>query len=241
VNEPAGGGGSGEVGPVEEPKQRWRLTFRRRPTIEPTERAEGGSAASAWDQALAASSLPLCHTPGSIRLRLAFAAPLAPTVEGEAELVDFWLTERLPAWRVREAVGATVPSGHELVSIEDVWLGAAALPACVVGAVYRITLAGSPDSEALREATARLLAAEELPRERLKAGAVRTVDLRPLLEDVGVADSGPPVIVQLTTRHHPERGAGRPDDVMAALADASGQPVEAAEVVRERILLAGDA
>ena len=46
-----------------------------------------------------------------------------------------------------------------------------------------------------------------------------------------------PVIVRLRTRIHPELGSGRPDEVVAALADELGSPLEAAETVRERLLL----
>jgi len=46
--------------------------------------------------------------------------------------------------------------------------------------------------------------------------------------------------VRTRTRFHPELGTGRPEEVLAALADAAGRPLEAATIVRERLLLIDD-
>ena len=66
-----------------------------------------------------------------------------------------------------------------------------------------------------------------------------TYDLRPLLGDVAV-ESGPPVVVRARTRFDPELGSGRPEEVVAALADRMGAPLEMGAIVRERLLLDED-
>jgi hypothetical protein len=38
----------------------------------------------------------------------------------------------------------------------------------------------------------------------------------------------------------PNRGAGRPEEVLAALGDAIGEPLRPVRVVRERLVLVGD-
>ena len=61
---------------------------------------------AAWESAFAACGLPVAGLDApKPRARFALAAPLAATIPGEAELLDVWLVERLPAWRVREALG----------------------------------------------------------------------------------------------------------------------------------------
>ena len=64
-------------------------------------------------------------------------------------------------------------------------------------------------------------------------------DLRPLLIDVSVEPSPPP-IVRTRTRFHPELGTGRPEEVLGALADRFGAPLAARSIVREGLVLAAD-
>ena len=197
--------------------------------------------ADAWEAAVAASGLPVAWTDAATpRIRLSFGAALPAGVAGEAELIDLVLTERWPTWRVREALAGRLPAGWTLVDLYDVWLAGPALAGRVAAADYRIAIDGSVGAAAVREACERLMAAATLPRERIKGGAAVRYDLRPLLANIEVADAGPPVVVRARTRFHPELGTGRPDEVIAALAEASGGPLEAATVVRERLILADD-
>jgi hypothetical protein len=86
----------------------------------------------------------------------------------------------------------------------------------------------------------RLLAHERLPRERRKGGTVRTYDLRPLIAAMDVAGEPPAIELRMRTRIHPELGTGRPDEVVAALADVLGAPLVVREISRRRLLLAED-
>ena len=194
--------------------------------------------ADGWEEAIAGSGLPVAWTDAATpRIRLSFGAAMPVGVAGEAELMDLYLTERLPTWRVREALSARLPAGSTLVDLFDVWLAGPPLPSRVTAADYRITLAGAVTPAAVDAACARLLAAESLPRDRLKGGTTVRYDLRPLVVDVGMVEPGPPVVVRARTRFHPELGTGRPDEVIGALAEAAGETLEAASVVRERLIL----
>lgn len=227
--------------PAPEPRQRWRLTFRRDPV--PAELV-GRATIDAWQTALAASGLALAQLDAAGRPRVAFGAPLSAAAEGEAELAEIFLAERVPAWRVRETLAGRLPAGHELVAAEDVWLGAPPLPGRVVAADWRVELeAGAAEPEALRAAAERLFASSSLPRTRSKAGADKSYDLRPLLDDVRVArqaSPGEPLTVHIRTRFRPELGSGRPEEVVAALADLCGRDIVIRRTVRERLLLVED-
>ena len=59
------------------------------------------------------------------------------------ELLEVTLTERWPAWRVREALVDGLPAGWHLVDLEDVWVGAPPLPGRVAAADYRIAIEGA--------------------------------------------------------------------------------------------------
>ncbi len=195
-----------------------------------------------WEHAFATSALPVCGLDTRAgKPRFAFAAPLSPAIPGEAELLDVWLFERAPRWRVREALSDVLPAGWHMTDLYDVWLGEPPLPGRVVASVFRATLsaAEAPRSVALRQAAVGLLQATSLPRHRPKGEALVAYDLRPFLGNLEVASRLDGPIVRLTLRHDPEKGIGRPDEALAALAEAEGgQPLVVREIVREQIVLA---
>lgn len=158
----------------------------------------------------------------------------------ERELAEIVLTETLPVWRVRDELTRCMPPGWGLVDLHDVWLGAPALAGRVTGAVYRVTLDGDEDSAVIAAAASALMEAREVSRTRLKAGASVAYDLRPLLAGVGVVHPGPPVVLRIETRIHPERGSGRPEEVVGALTDELGHPLVTRSIARERLLLADE-
>ena len=223
-----------------EARQRWRLTFSRVPAAE-GETPSGRDYIALWEAALADCGLPVAMTDAG-RFRFALAAPLPARTSGRAELADLWLTERAPAWRVREALEGVLQRGHALVALEDVWPGAPALAGRVAAADYRVALHGALDEGAIAAAADRLLAADRLDRERAKGGGVKSYDLRPLIISLTAAADArdEQVAVRVRTRIHPELGSGRPEEVVAALAEELGTPLEATETIRERLVLSDD-
>jgi Uncharacterized protein conserved in bacteria (DUF2344) len=214
------------------PRQRWRIVLARdEPGVSVT--------TEAWEQWFEASGLSSFRPAGRDRPRVAFAAPLSPRMVGERELADVVLTDRQPAWRVREALGARLPDAWRLVDVFEIWLGEPALAGQLQAADYRIELVGA-DAQVVASAAASLLAAEHLPRERAKGASTVRYDLRPLLIDVRVTDPGPAVMAHVRTRFHPELGSGRPDEVVAALGESVGVDLIARRIVRQRLILADD-
>jgi hypothetical protein len=197
---------------------------------------------AAWESALRASGLPVVGLESeSGRLRFAIAAPLSPSVPGEAELADLWLTVRVARWTVRDALSAELPAGWTLVDLYDVWLGEAALPGQVVASVFLAIATVPPDAAtAIVRAAAAVVAAETVPRERLRSDRTVAYDLRPFIDDLAVAPCVGGAEIRMVLRHDPERGVGRPDEVLAELAHRSGAAIEDAAVVRERLVLASE-
>jgi Uncharacterized protein conserved in bacteria (DUF2344) len=237
-----------ETPPRNEPRQRWRIEFARDPVAADQ---VGRAALDGWQAALATSGLPLVVADsGDRRPRLTLAAALPAAARGEAELLEVWLTERRTLWQVREALAPVMPEAHRWVDAEDIWLGAPALPGLVAAADWRVaveirasaadqTQAGLGADSRVAGAARGLLAAASIPRTRAKGGAKKPYDLRPLLLDLRV-DDGSPIALAIRTRIHPELGAGRPEEVVAALAAAAGLDLEIRSQTRTRLLLAED-
>ncbi len=245
-----------------EARQRWRLLYAR---SESAPNLAQRDQHAAWEAGLRASGLPVVGQDlEPPRPRIAFAAPLGVGLPAEGELADLFLAERLPVAQVRAALEANLPEGHRLVELLDVWLGEAALPGQVAAADYRadVRVGGGADGDtaprrpdALSDAARRLLTASSLPRTRDKGGREVTYDLRPLLADINVIEipgptpddlAGPAasqrnlVQLRIRVRYDPERGVGRPEEVLAALAELAGLELSLEALVRERMLLAGD-
>ena len=228
-----------------ESRQRWRLTFARDPVAADQ---VGRVVIDAWAATLAACGLSVAglEPGGAGRARLTFAAPLPAVARGEAELAELWLLERVPAWVVREGLATRLPAAHHWIGAEGVWLGAPALAGRVVAAEWRVEVSGGGLDHARTTAAARaLIAARELPRVRMKGSAEKRYDLRPLFDDISVADGRSRAGVlelRIRTRFDPELGSGRPEEVVAALGEeaAASADLEVVSMTRERLILADE-
>ncbi len=208
--------------------QRWRIVFRRGAGAEPLAQRE---LTEAWLAGLDASGLP--------DRRLAIAVPLPIGMEAERELADLWLTRRVTIAAVRAAVQAALPAGLALVDLYDVWLGEPPLPGQVAAADYRVRIARPVDPSILERHGRALLAAAALPRERPKGERLIAYDLRPLLADVEpMAGPDGTTEIRVRVRHLADLGVGRPEEVVAALADQAGLELPIASIVRTTVLLA---
>ena len=211
------------------------------PAATEADRRTDGSGRS-WAAILGATGLPLVGEGGS-RVRVAQAAPLPLGIVGEREVVDAYLSERRTATDVRLAVSSALPREWLLVDLHDVWVGAPAAPAAVVAAEYRVLVEGAP-RWALEGAVLALLAAGSLPRERHRDKRTVAYDLRPLLLDLRVRGAGGEgVTLAMRLRHAPD-AVGRPEEVVAALAEPPARPSSAPlvvrSVVRERLVMVDD-
>jgi hypothetical protein len=225
----------GEPQPV--PRQRWRLVLARAAEAP----ALGGrESTEAWELALAATGLPLFRPAGRSRARFSLGAPLPIGMAAERELADIVLTDVLPVWRIRDVLSGRLPDGWKLVDVFDVWLGSPALAGRVTGAEYRVLVDGVVDARALAGAVVSLLDERQLPRARLKGGVSVAYDLRPLLTAAQMVAPGPPPVLRIRARIHPELGTGRPEEVVAALSELLGCPLAIASMTRERLILADD-
>jgi radical SAM-linked protein len=219
--------------------QRWRIVYRRDASASQlAQRAE----AEAWEGAVLRAGLP-CVGADAGRPRLGFAIPLPVGLRAEAERFDLPLTARSTAAAVRSALVGSVPGGHQVVDLHDVWIGEPSLVSRVVAADYRLVVravSGELEPGLLAAACRRLLEAERVERVRRKGDRDVAYDLRPFLLELCAEDGARGGVLVMRLLADQTTGVGRPDEAAAAVSEAAGVPLEIADGVRERLWLADE-
>jgi radical SAM-linked protein len=215
---------------MSESRQRWRLVFTRDDEARYLAHLD---AVRLWERAFRRGDIPVAVSEGfSPRPRLVFAAPLPLGMLAEHELADLFLAERLTLRDLRARLARGMPRGYRTVDLRDEWLGAPALAPQLAAADYRMTVLGAEPGD-LEAACARLLDTESIPRVRRRETKETAYDLRPLLLGlkVGQADSHDGTArLWVRLRHTQDRGSGRAEEVVAALAQELGLGAGTAEV-----------
>ncbi len=178
-----------------------------------------------WVRALRRARLPLYYSHGySPHPRLSFAAPLAVGITSQAELLDVYLSRRVSTLYFLQAVVPQLPSGVDVLRVEEVALSAPALQALVSFAEYQVTLETlglksiiPDDPSRTSERITALLSCATLPRERLRDGQLRAYDLRPLVADLWLEKWAPGRVTLGMRLVTGSQAAGRPEEVLAAL------------------------
>ena len=147
------------------------------------------------------------------------------SIPGEAELLDCGSIDRVPAWR---SARRSRPPCHPRSAWSRPTTSGSASPPCRAGRRRRCTARKSDPDASGRAASAapRVLARRAVPRERLKGDGAIALRPAPFIE-ASRSTGRRQVALRMTLRHDPERGIGRPDEMLAALADRARCPVEA--------------
>jgi len=230
-------------------RQRWRVHVARGPAARDVPHRD---ILAAWEERLDRTGLPLVLTEGrDPQPRVVFAAPVPVGMLAEREPLDLWLTELRRIHEVRAAVEAAIPSGHRVVDLYDVWIGAPSLPASVVAGDYLVTARpaapfasrGALAADAA-SACASILGSSLIPRERSKGGGAVSVDIRPHILGLTVAGAAagadPTLSIEMRLLLGGDRGVGRPEEVLAELGDRLAVELIADEIVRRRVVLADE-
>lgn len=188
-------------------RQRWRLRY-----------AKGGEArfvghldeARFWERVCRRAGLPLAYSQAfNPQPKIHFAAALPVGVEGENELLDVWLRERIEpgAWLPR--LIANLPPDFQIHAIDEVALDAPAMQSILDMADYELRFSAETDRTWLAGRVDLLLAQPSLPRPQRK-DPQKSYDLRPLIVRAEVLPTAPTIVLRLLA-------AGRITEVVAAL------------------------
>jgi hypothetical protein len=121
-------------------------------------------------------------------------------------------------------LNTTLPSGLQVLGVEQVDERAPALQTQVVSAEYEITLTETIDGSELKRKVDSVIEANSLPRERRG----KTYDLRPLIEELRLPADGK-IFMRLVAR---EGATGRPEEVL----DVLGIAFEGTRIERTRLI-----
>ena len=187
-----------------------------------------------WERAARRAELPLAYSQGfhpQPKMNMAAALPLG--FSSRCEVMDMRLEHDIPIENLPTRLNATLPSGLQVVDVEQVDERAPALQTQVASAEYQVTLTEPVDGSELKRKVDSVIASKSIPRERRG----KMYDLRPLIEELSLTPTpllegegqGVRVLMRLTAR---EGATGRPEEVL----DELGIAFEGTRIERTRLI-----
>ena len=197
------------------PLERLRITFSKGAALKYISHLD---LARTWERVFRRAGLPVAYSQGfNPRPRFQIAAALPVGVSGRSEMLDVWLTESMVPSEATSRLRAALPSGLEVLDIEEVNLRSPSLQSQMRAAVYRASVRSPEPSEAICQRVSALLEMPNLPRRRQHKGRQQTYDLRPFIQSIEVELGGEGEHVLTMRLQASPEGAGRPDEVLDVL------------------------
>jgi radical SAM-linked protein len=178
-----------------------------------------------WERAARRAELPLAYSQGfhpQPKMNMAAALPLG--FSSRCEVLDLKLEHDIPLDSLATRLNETLPSGIQVLDVEQVDERLPALQTQVAAAEYEVTLTEAVDGSELRRKVDSVIESTSLPRERRS----KTYDLRPLIEVLDLLPDNK-IFMRLTAR---EGATGRPEEVL----DALGIAFEGTRIERTRLI-----
>lgn len=197
-----------------------------------------------WERAARRAELPLAYSQGfhpQPKMNMAAALPLG--FSSRCEVMDMRLEQDIPLENLPTRLNTTLPSGLQVVDVEQVDERAPALQTQVVSAEYDVTLMEPVDASELKRKVDSAIESKSIPRERRG----KMYDLRPLIEELQILASdgssysqGMPSVQEQVPAPHKiimrlaahEGATGRPEEVL----DVLGIAFEGARIERTRLI-----
>jgi radical SAM-linked protein len=178
-----------------------------------------------WERAARRAELPLAYSQGfhpQPKMNMAAALPLG--FSSRCEVMDMKLEHDIPLDDLSTRLNMTLPSGLQVVRVEEVDERAPALQTQVASAEYEVMLTETVDELELERKIDFATESQTLPRERRG----KPYDLRPLIERLSLLPDGK-ILMRLAAR---EGATGRPEEVL----DVLGIAFEETRIERTRLL-----
>lgn len=162
-----------------------------------------------WERAARRAELPLAYSQGfhpQPKMNLASALPLG--FSSRCEVLDMRLEHDVALDSLPQRLNDTLPSGIQVLNVEQVEERAPALQTQVISAEYEVRMIESALEPDLKRRIESVLESESIVRTRRG----KQYDLRPLIEALEAWDDK--IVMRLAAR---EGATGRPEEVLAEL------------------------
>ena len=177
-----------------------------------------------WERAARRAELPLAYSQGfhpQPKMNLASALPLG--FSSRCEVLDMRLERDIALDGLPERLNNTLPSGLQVLNVEQVEERAPALQTQVVSAEYEVGMIDSGFGEDMKRRIESVMESESIARTRRG----KQYDLRPLIEDLDILEDR--IVMKLAAR---EGATGRPEEVL----DVLGIAFEETRIERTRLI-----
>jgi radical SAM-linked protein len=171
-----------------------------------------------WQRALNRAEIPLAYSEGfSPHPRMSLAAPLALGVTGEAELMDIFLARWSSPHTFTAAMARQLPPGIKIEQAFNIAPTMPSLQSQVRSAEFKVGIETEQEQAEIESAINALLDKESIPWQHQRDTGTRRYDLRPLVEDLWLADWHKGYASIMMRLRCDSSGSGRPEQVAAAL------------------------
>ena len=163
-----------------------------------------------WERAARRAELPLAYSQGfhpQPKMNMAAALPLG--FSSRCEVMDMRLEHDISLSDLPTRLNGTLPSGLQVIGVEQVEERAPALQTQVASAEYEVSLTEAIDRSGLEQRLESVIQSKSIPRERRG----KMYDLRPLIEELRLLPDGQ-IFMRLAAR---EGATGRPEEVLDVL------------------------
>ena len=178
-----------------------------------------------WERAARRAALPLAYSQGfhpQPKMNMAAALPLG--FSSRCEVMDMKLEQDISLDDLPTRLNGTLPSGLQVVGVQQVDERAPALQTQVEAAEYEVTLTESISRSDLERRIESVIESKAIPRERRG----KMYDLRPLIAELSLL-SDQKLFMRLAAR---EGATGRPEEVL----DVLGIAFEGTRIERTRLI-----
>ncbi|HEX5943995.1 MAG TPA: TIGR03936 family radical SAM-associated protein [Anaerolineales bacterium] len=178
-----------------------------------------------WERAARRAALPLAYSQGfhpQPKMNMAAALPLG--FSSRCEVMDMKLEHDISLDDLPTRLNGTLPSGLQVVGVQQVDERAPALQTQVEAAEYEVTLTDSISRSELERRIESVIESKAIPRERRG----KMYDLRPLVAELSLL-SDEKIFMRLAAR---ESATGRPEEVL----DVLGIAFEGTRIERTRLI-----
>ena len=178
-----------------------------------------------WERAARRAKLPLAYSQGfhpQPKMNMAAALPLG--FSSRCEVMDIRLEHDITLEDLPTRLNGTLPSGLQVVGVQQVDDREPALQTQVKAAEYEVTLTEALDRSELQRRIDSVIESKAIPRERRG----KMYDLRPLIDELTLLTDDK-IFMRLAAR---EGATGRPEEVLAML----GIAFEGTRIERTRLI-----